>query len=253
MQVSPPTACTVFGIPFYAARRAWILNRIRALPRENQASSVIFANAHVVVEAHHRPDLKCALNQATLVVPDGVPITWVLKSKGHEPADRYSGPDVMEDILKAEPDAKHFFLGSTPETLERIRLKFKGRTVGIYSPRFTRNGFTEVEKVEHLARIEDTQPDFVWVGLGAPKQEYYVAEMTSKASRGVWLAVGAAFDFYTGSRPRAPKTLQRIGLEWAFRLAAEPRRLARRYLTTNPIFIKLALQELVRHTVDKKC
>ncbi len=82
------------------------------------------------------------------------------------------------------------------------------------------------------------------MGLGAPKQEYYVTEMASKASRGVWLAVGAAFDFYAGPKPRAPKTLQKMGLEWAFRLATEPRRLARRYLTSNPVFIELALKEL---------
>jgi N-acetylglucosaminyldiphosphoundecaprenol N-acetyl-beta-D-mannosaminyltransferase len=248
MRAPHSTACTVFGISFCAARREAILNQICKLVCKNRASSVIFANAHVVVEAHHHPRLKSAINSASLVVPDGVPITWVLKGKGQKQADRYSGPDVMEDIFEKEPGTTHFFLGSTPETLERIRHKFRGTAVGFYSPPFTENGFSREEKAKQLEFIEEARPDFIWVGLGAPKQEYYVTEMASKASRGVWLAVGAAFDFYAGPKPRAPKTLQKLGLEWAFRLATEPRRLARRYFTSNPVFIKLALQELISGT-----
>ena len=244
MKANTP-ACTAFGVPFSAVRRGAILDQIRMLAHRNQASSVVFANAHVVVEAHRDPGLKRALNHATLVVPDGVPITWVLKGKGQKEADRYSGPDLMQDLFDREPETTHFFLGSTPETLERIRRKFRGAAVGFYSPPFTTNGFSPEEKAKQLKLIEQARPDFIWVGLGAPKQEYYVTEMASKASRGVWLAVGAAFDFYAGPKPRAPKTVQKMGLEWAFRLATEPRRLARRYLSTNPVFIKLALKELV--------
>jgi N-acetylglucosaminyldiphosphoundecaprenol N-acetyl-beta-D-mannosaminyltransferase len=245
MEALSTKSLTIFGIPFCADRKDAILNQICTLARENQASSVIFANAHVVVEAHHRPCLKSAINSASLVVPDGVPITWVLKGKGQKHADRYSGPDVMEDVLEKKPETSHFFLGSTPETLERIRRRFQGTAVGFYSPPFTENGFSPEEKAKQLALIEEARPDFIWVGLGAPKQEYYVTEMASKASRGVWLAVGAAFDFYAGPKPRAPKILQKVGLEWAFRLATEPRRLGRRYLMSNPVFIKLALRELV--------
>ena len=244
MEAPNTTAFTVFGISFCAARREAILNQICMLACKNRASSVIFANAHVVVEAHHHPRLKRAINRASLVVPDGVPIAWVLKGKGQKQADRYSGPDVMEDIFEKQPETTHFFLGSTPETLERIRRKFQGTAVGFYSPPFTSDGFSGEEKAKQLEFIEKARPDFIWVGLGAPKQEYYVTEMASKASRGVWLAVGAAFDFYAGPKPRAPKTLQKMGLEWAFRLATEPRRLARRYLTSNPVFIELALKEL---------
>jgi len=244
MEALSTKSLAIFGIPFCVARKEAILDQICKLAGKNHASSVIFANAHVVVEAHHHPCLKSAINSASLVVPDGVPITWVLKGKGQKQADRYSGPDVMEDIFEKQPETTHFFLGSTPETLERIRRKFQGTAVGFYSPPFTSDGFSGEEKAKQLEFIEKARPDFIWVGLGAPKQEHYVTEMASKASRGVWLAVGAAFDFYAGPKPRAPKTLQKMGLEWAFRLATEPRRLARRYLTSNPVFIELALKEL---------
>lgn len=93
--------------------------------------------------------------------------------------------------------------------------------------------------------VEAFKPDFIWVGLGAPKQEKYVVEMARQSQQGVWLAVGAAFDFYAGTKPRAPKFLQYIGMEWAFRLLTEPRRLAPRYFRTNPVFLRMSFRELL--------
>jgi N-acetylglucosaminyldiphosphoundecaprenol N-acetyl-beta-D-mannosaminyltransferase len=151
----------------------------------------------------------------------------------------------MEDILRLERSAAHYLLGSTPDVLGRIDSKFKGSVTGSYSPPFTNNGFTEQEKCRQLELIEKRRPDFIWVGLGAPRQEAYVTEMALRSSRGVWLGVGAAFDFHAGIKRRAPQFLQKAGLEWAFRLITEPRRLGPRYLATNPVFIKLACQELI--------
>jgi N-acetylglucosaminyldiphosphoundecaprenol N-acetyl-beta-D-mannosaminyltransferase len=249
MKVMSTNNFSIFGFSFCAAPRNVILEQIRAMAGSNRACSVIFANAHVVVEAHRNPRLRSAVNSASMVVPDGVPIAWVLKVKGQKDAARYSGPDLMQDIFHAG-GGSHFFLGSTPATLDGIRRKFKGHAVGFYSPPFSDNGFSKEELAKQLEMIEKAKPDFVWVGLGATKQEYYVTEMASKASGGVWLGVGAAFDFYAGPKPRAPKLLQNMGLEWAFRLATEPRRLAMRYLTTNPAFVKLALLELLRERID---
>jgi N-acetylglucosaminyldiphosphoundecaprenol N-acetyl-beta-D-mannosaminyltransferase len=249
MKVMSTNCFSIFGFSFCAAPKNAILSHIRAMAASNRASSVIFANAHVVVEAHRNPRLRNALNSASLVIPDGVPITWVLKAKGQKDAERYSGPDLMQDLFHGG-DGSHFFLGSTPATLDGIRRKFKGNAVGFYSPPFSNNGFSKEELSKQLEMIEKAKPDFVWVGLGGAKQEYYVTHMASKAAGGVWLGVGAAFDFYAGPKPRAPKFLQRMGLEWAFRLAVEPRRLARRYLTTNPAFVKLALLELLSDRID---
>lgn len=252
MEPLTPNSFDVFGIPFCADRREHILSQVRRLAERKRPSSVIFANAHVVVEAHRSPKLKNAIKNASMVIPDGVPIAWMLKAKGQREATRYSGPDLMEDVFRAEPSSTHFFLGSTHANLERIRQKFKGNAVGFYSPPFSTNGFAEGELSKQIDMIERVKPDFVWVGLGAPKQEYYVSQMTAKVSGGVWLAVGAAFDYYAG-RPRAPKLMQKMGLEWAFRFASEPRRLWKRYVVTNPAFIRLALAELLNSKDQRDC
>jgi N-acetylglucosaminyldiphosphoundecaprenol N-acetyl-beta-D-mannosaminyltransferase len=235
----------LFGISFCVVPKEVMANDIRLRARDNVPSSVILANAHVIVEAQKDPQLKNAIANASLVIPDGMPVTWVLRGKGQKFVERYPGPDLMEDILRLERSAAHYLLGSTPDVLGRIDSKFKGSVTGSYSPPFTNNGFTEQEKCRQLELIEKRRPDFIWVGLGAPRQEAYVTEMAFRSSRGVWLGVGAAFDFHAGIKRRAPQFLQKAGLEWAFRLITEPRRLGPRYLATNPVFIKLACQELI--------
>lgn len=241
----------IFGFSFCSAPRKAILRQIVDLSQRHHASSVVFANAHVVVEAHRHSQLRGALNNASLIIPDGVPIMWILRAKGQKEAERYSGPDLMQDIFELA-EGSHFFLGSTPVILDRIRRKFKGNAVGFYSPPFSNSGFSDEELAKQLNMIEKAKPDYVWVGLGGTKQEYYITHMASKASCGVWLGVGAAFDFYAGPKPRAPKFLQRMGLEWAFRLVNEPRRLAVRYLSTNPVFVRLALAELFTERVNRE-
>jgi N-acetylglucosaminyldiphosphoundecaprenol N-acetyl-beta-D-mannosaminyltransferase len=239
----------IFGVKFSTLPRIELRESIIKCANENHGTSVVFANAHVVVESSRSQHLLNVISKADFVVPDGVPIAWVLKAKGQTQAQRYSGPDFMEDVFRDTPRRKHFFLGSTPDILDKIKLRFKGKSeaAGFYSPPFSKE-FSEEEKSKQLRLIENAGADFVWVGLGAPKQEKYVVEMASRASRGVWLAVGAAFDFYAGTKPRAPKALQSVGLEWAFRMATEPKRLTKRYLLTNPAFIKLAVNEVLKRS-----
>ena len=236
---------SLFSIPFAVGSQSEILETVFSLADKRSASSVIFANAHVVVEAESSVGLKRLLQKSDLVVPDGVPIAWLLQAKGQKKAERYSGPDFMTDLFSQKSGSRHFFLGSTEATLARIKEKFMGNAVGFYSPPFTSDEFDETEKTKQLRLIEEVKPDYIWVGLGAPKQERYVTDMASRASHGVWLAVGAAFDFYAGLKPRAPIAMQKVGLEWAFRLATEPRRLSKRYLSTHPRFIRLAFKELI--------
>jgi N-acetylglucosaminyldiphosphoundecaprenol N-acetyl-beta-D-mannosaminyltransferase len=239
------TKYDIFSLPFAVGSQSDLLDAVIALSEKKSASSVVFANAHVIVESEHSVGLKQRLQKSDLIVPDGVPVSWLLQAKGQKNAERYSGPDLMQDLFNKAPDARHFFLGSTEATIAKIKAKFKGNAVGFYSPPFTKDEFDGTEKRKQLQMIEAANPHFIWVGLGAPKQERYVVDMASQASRGVWLAVGAAFDFYAGVKPRAPKTVQKMGLEWAFRMASEPRRLTKRYLSTNPQFIRLAFKELI--------
>jgi N-acetylglucosaminyldiphosphoundecaprenol N-acetyl-beta-D-mannosaminyltransferase len=234
---------STLGLPFFSGSKAEVRKKIEELSLHKKGASVIFANAHVVVEANQNSALREILQSATLVVPDGVPITWVMHALGKNSAQRYSGPDLMEDLFLETENKKHFFLGSSPQVLEAIRKRFKGNACGFYSPPFAPQ-FSAEEKEKQLRMVAEAKADYIWVGLGAPKQEKYVVEMAEKSKGGVWLAVGAAFDFYGGKKPRAPKALQTLGLEWAFRMFTEPRRLAIRYVKTNPVFIGLALKEI---------
>ncbi|MDZ4676783.1 MAG: WecB/TagA/CpsF family glycosyltransferase [Oligoflexia bacterium] len=234
----------LFQIPFSTLSQKQTLGFLIKESRKPKASSVILCNAHVVVESEWDQTLKELLQKATLVMSDGTPIAWLLQAKGQKNAQRYSGVDLMEDIFNEDPQGKHFFLGSTPEVIEKIKIKFKGQLAGTYSPPFAKE-FSEEEKQKQLRLVQESGAHYVWVGLGAPKQERYVVQMAQHASQGVWFAVGAAFDFYAGVKPRAPRIVQKIGMEWAFRMMSEPRRLTKRYFSTNPVFIKLALQELL--------
>jgi N-acetylglucosaminyldiphosphoundecaprenol N-acetyl-beta-D-mannosaminyltransferase len=237
---------TVFGLEFSTLAQTQLRHEVIRSAELQRATSVIFANAHVVVEASREPALHELLRQVDIIVPDGMPVAWLLKSLGEKQTQRYSGPDFMVDTFKDTPQSRHFFLGSTEQTLEKIKNKFSGVAAGFYSPPFTRDEFSKEELQKQMTMIEESKADFIWVGLGAPKQEKYVAQMAAQARRGVWLAVGAAFDFYAETKPRAPRFLQAAGLEWAFRLASEPRRLAGRYLDTNPAFVKMALGEVLK-------
>jgi exopolysaccharide biosynthesis WecB/TagA/CpsF family protein len=245
---------SAFGLNFIAEPQKTILEKIVGFSKSSdKAKSVTFTNAHVIVESHWNKGFKAQLEQATLIVPDGVPVAWVLKNlqpSKSELIDRYSGPDLMMDTLKKAADKKHVFLGSSPTVLEAIRKRLETEynisNATFYSPPFEQV-FSEEEKVKQINIVNDAQADFIWVGLGAPKQEKYVIEMSQRpGARGTWLAVGAAFDFFAGSKKRAPKFVQDVGLEWAFRMFSEPKRLASRYLKTNPIFIKLALKEILK-------
>ena len=244
-------AASPFGIQFFSGSKSQTRDEILKLRAQKRASSVIFANAHVVVEARQNAPVNEALKKSDLVVPDGVPIVWTMHALGDKKAERYSGPDLMEDLFEATKDRRHFFLGSTSDVLEKIKGRFKGIAAGYYSPPFAET-FSEAEIQKQLEVIDKSGADFIWVGLGAPKQEKYVVEMARRANSGVWLAVGAALDFYSGNKSRAPQTLQKVGLEWAYRMFTEPKRLAIRYFKTNPKFIKLALAEIAKAYLGKR-
>lgn len=238
----------VFDLNFAADSKKNIRNVILKLADLPKATSAVFVNAHVIVESHWDLEFKNMLQKADVIVPDGVPVAWVLHALGRKEAQRYSGPDLMMDVFAETKNKRHFFLGSTPETLDKIKARFekemKHEAAGFYSPPFSQS-FNESEKEKQIKLVQSCGADFVWVGLGAPKQEKHVVEMATRpGSRGVWLAVGAAFDFYAGTKPRSPEFLQKMGMEWAYRMASEPKRLAFRYLKTNPVFVKLALEEI---------
>lgn len=209
---------------------------------------VCVANVHTVTEATRYPALRRAMNHAGMVTPDGMPLVWMGHWWGHSSIERVYGPDLMRQACRygVSRGWRHYFYGGAPGVAERLVERLKKeipglQVVGVESPPFRL--LTEREDQELIERIRAATPHLFWVGLGAPKQELWMAEHAGKIPVPVMLGVGAAFDFLAGVKPQAPAWMQRAGLEWLFRLMSEPRRLWKRYLLNNPRFIVLALAQ----------
>jgi N-acetylglucosaminyldiphosphoundecaprenol N-acetyl-beta-D-mannosaminyltransferase len=192
--------------------------------------TLVAVNAHTYSEARRDASIREAINDAYISWPDGVPIVWAAKLAGRPIGPRIHGHDLMRRFLK-EP-FNHYFYGSTPEVLAELTRNLPGiRIAGTESPPFTR-GAAESD----LRRINASGADIVWVALGAPKQELWARRHRDRIRVPLVACVGAAFEILAGRFTRAPKSLQRAGLEWAWRLGQNPSRLWRRYVATNGAF-----------------
>jgi N-acetylglucosaminyldiphosphoundecaprenol N-acetyl-beta-D-mannosaminyltransferase len=183
-----------------------------------------------------------------MVTADGMPIVWVQRQRGFPQAERVYGPDVMLALCEktAGTGIRHFFWGGQPgvadQLVGRLKAQFpKLAVAGTYSP-----PIAELESQPDPAvieRLNASQADIIWIGLGSPKQDLWMSLYRPTLSAPLLIGVGAAFDMLAGVRSQAPRWMQRSGLEWLFRLAQEPRRLARRYLVYNPLFVWHVLRE----------
>jgi N-acetylglucosaminyldiphosphoundecaprenol N-acetyl-beta-D-mannosaminyltransferase len=201
-----------------------------------------------LMEAHDSCEFRKVVNNADLVTPDGMPLVWVMRAKGVQRQQRVYGPTLMLRVLEAaaSENLPVGFYGSKPEVLASLTKRMQARYVGLnvafcYSPPFREVG--EEEDAAIVRRINESGARILFVGLGCPKQEIWMAGHRGKANA-VMLGVGAAFDFHAGLKPQAPAWMQRLGLEWFFRLLMEPRRLWWRYLYHNPRFLVLAVADL---------
>jgi N-acetylglucosaminyldiphosphoundecaprenol N-acetyl-beta-D-mannosaminyltransferase len=197
---------------------------------------------YTLMLGHERADVRHALNEAEWVTPDGMPVVWALRWLGARDVGRVYGPDLMAALTKVSTvhGYRQFYLGGQPGVAENLaavmQARFPGLVVaGTASPPFRQ--LSDVEQLNMLAQINAAEPHIVWVGLGSPKQDLWMAQNRPLLTAPLLVGVGAAFDFLTGGQPQAPLWMQRSGLEWLFRLVAEPRRLWRRYLIYNPKFI----------------
>jgi N-acetylglucosaminyldiphosphoundecaprenol N-acetyl-beta-D-mannosaminyltransferase len=231
-------------VPFGAAIEA-----VLEAPDCGDRLALHFANSHSLVEANKDPALRAALN-ADVVEPDGVPLVWLARRRGFR-AERVAGPDFLPELVaRGIPLGRsHFFFGGAPgvpeELARRLSEAYPGiRVVGTLSPPFTDR--SEAEEAALVAQINAAKPDYVWVGLGTPKQDLWVAAQRPSLDAAAVLAVGAAFDFHAGRKRRAPRLMQRTGTEWLFRLISEPRRLAGRYTVVNVRLLWLVLKDEVR-------
>lgn len=211
---------------------------------------VCVSGVHGVMESRRDPALRAIHNAAGLVTPDGMPLVWLSRLAGHSRVTRVYGPDLMLAYCAhgAPLGRRHYFYGGNdgvPELLaDRLRARVPGlQVVGTYSPPF--RALTAEEDDAAVARINAAAPDVVWVGLSTPKQERWMSAHRLRLAAPVLVGVGAAFDFHAGLKRQAPRWMQRSGLEWAFRFASEPRRLGRRYLVNNPLFVWHVARQLL--------
>ena len=243
----------MLGIPLAVSDYGAVLDWMDATIAAGARAWVTAAAVNLVMCAQEDPEARAAVLGATLAVPDGQPLVWALRALGHKPATRIYGPDLMAlACARAARTGTPMFLygGRTREALEllerRLCERFPGlRVAGAYWPPF-RELSTEEERAA-IVQINSSGAAVVWVGTGQPKQEKWMARMRAQLSPPLLVGVGAAFDFHAGLVPQAPRWLQDAGLEWAYRLAQEPRRLWRRYLRYNPRFVGAFARQLVAH------
>ncbi len=224
------------------------MDRRNSAPRKRRTPKyVCFTGVHGVMECQDDPDLRAIHNSSAMTAPDGMPMVWACRWAGFKAIERVSGPDLMPLICAAGVAAgwRHYFYGGAAGVAdllaEALSDRFPGmRVVGTHTPPF--RPLTDREKDRVTAAINDARPDCVWVGLSTPKQERWMADMAPRLDVAALFGVGAAFDFLTGRRRRAPVWMQRTGLEWLHRSAADPLRLAPRYFRNNPRFVAHVLR-----------
>ncbi len=233
------------AITDYGATMDWMDDVIRCRGRVSLTAAAV----HLVMVAREEAATMAAVRRA-VAVPDGMPLVWALRALGHRDATRVYGPDLMAAYCARAAAAgtpMYLYGGRTEAALGVLRAALRERFPGInlvggWSPPFRE--LTEAERDEVAARINATGAEVVWVGTGQPKQERWMAEMRDRLEAPVLVGVGAAFDFHAGLVSQAPRWMMRLGLEWAYRLSREPRRLWRRYARYNPLFVAAVARQL---------
>jgi N-acetylglucosaminyldiphosphoundecaprenol N-acetyl-beta-D-mannosaminyltransferase len=231
-----------------------VLQTIRDWASRRESRYVCICNVHSVVTATQDAEFQRVIDQADLATPDGAPIAWMLRRLGFSRQQRINGPDLMVKYCEqaASRGESVFLYGGTPETLRLLQPALRGRfpalkIAGAISPPF--RPMTPAEDAETIAAINASKAGTVWVSLGCPKQEKWMAAHRHRI-QAVMIGVGAAFDYHAGTTRRAPLWMQNHGLEWLHRMASEPARLSGRYLQTNSIFLFKALCQLMRRPSD---
>lgn len=232
----------VLGVGLSATSLSDAANDLLDLAENGGRGYVCVTGVHGVSEAQNDATFRAILNRAFLNVPDGMPMSWVGWAQGYREMDRVYGPDLMLTILERSVPLghTHFFYGGKEGVAdllaEKLARRFPGlKIAGTHCPPF--RPLNPEEKSELQTRVAGCKPDFFWIGLSTPKQERCAAEFAQLLDAKIFLAVGAAFDFHAGKVSQAPRWMQRAGLEWFYRLCTEPKRLWRRYLVNNPLFV----------------
>ncbi len=232
----------VLGVGLHAMNLPVAAEVVLAALRERRKGYVCVTGVHGVTEAQNDAGFRNILNRAFLNTTDGMPLVWLGRHAQGPWVDRVYGPDLMLEIFRAtqHTDFRHFFYGGAPGVAEQLKARLEARFPGVkicgtFCPPF--RALNGEEEADLQRQVREARPDIVWVGLSTPKQERFMAEYLPKLETTLMFGVGAAFDFHAGRVSQAPRWMQRSGLEWFYRLCCEPRRLGRRYLVNNPLFL----------------
>ncbi len=248
---SLPASVKVVDIPLALTDYTRTLDWIDAMVEQRQRGYVCVCNVHAVMASSEDAELRDALCHSSMNLPDGKPLVWAINALGHSLAGRVYGPELMSRACaRGAASARRFYLyggrnqGALVQLVLNLRQLYPGLQIaGGYSP--PHRSLTEEEQNAVLRDINYSRADIVWVGIGVPKQEKWMAKFRDSLDAPVLIGVGAAFDFHAGLVRQAPNWLQEAGLEWAYRLAHEPRRLWRRYLRYNPMFVAAFARQLL--------
>ena len=243
-----PPRFQVLSVGIHAVTWDETFQKIDRWIAEKQPNYINVCSVQTVLDSYDSAELSHILNSSGMSVPDGMPLVWLGKLSG-TPVDRIYGPDLVLALCDRGQKLgyRHFFYGGAPGIADRMSENLRRRypalkIVGTCAPPF--RDLTPQEEMETAQMINQTRPDIVWVGLGTPKQDFWMARMRPFLEAPVLIAVGAAFDLHSGRIRQAPHWMRHAGLEWLFRLMMEPRRLWRRYLFGNPRFIYLIFKQL---------
>jgi N-acetylglucosaminyldiphosphoundecaprenol N-acetyl-beta-D-mannosaminyltransferase len=236
----------ILGVGVSAVNMQQALEAIDHWIEAGERQYVCVCPVHSIMECRRSGETRRIFNAAGMVTPDGMPVVWVSHWSGHPKVSRVYGPDLMLAVLERKAH-RHYFYGGGPGVAERLAESMKQRYPGLEIAGRLEPPFAPLDELctpEVAQEINAAGADVVWIGMSSPKQDHWMSRMRPLLAAPVLIAVGAAFDFHTGTVRQAPRWMQRSGLEWLFRLVMQPRRLWRRYLIDNPWFLwELALQK----------
>lgn len=240
-------SCCILGVNISVMNMPETVQYITQNIKELSGKYICVSNVHTTIMSYENPEYLAIQNGAALTLPDGKPLSVEAKKRGCQTIGRVTGPDLMGEIFKISVwnGYKHYFYGSSEETLDKLKTELLRRYPGIeiagmVSPPYRE--LTPEEDAAEIRKMQEAQADFVWIGLGAPKQENYMAAHKGLVP-GVMIGVGAGFDYYAGNIARAPMWMQKCSLEWLYRLLQDPKKLFKRYLNTNGKFLILVRRE----------
>ncbi len=238
----------ILGVQTDAQRFDEAISILQDWAKDSKGRYVSTCPVYTLMMCRENPQVMQAVNGADMVTADGMPIVWVQRRRGNTQAERVYGPDVMEALLArtANTPIKHYFWGGLAGVADTLVQRMQAqhpllKVAGVYSPPISAVGDTPDPEV--VKRLNESGADVIWVGLGSPKQDLWMMRYRPVLKAPLLIGVGAAFDMLAGVKSQAPRWMQRSGLEWVFRLAQEPRRLGRRYLVYNPLFVWHVLRE----------